>query len=337
MLESKKVVFTKAFTVELQSELLDDVHIPEGHVLLKKHYSLISAGTELACLSGKESWFPFPGVPGYTCAGEIVKTGADVSEFRPGDMVFCYGNHSQYQILPVSSPWNITIHIPAGLDLKYAPFARMASIAATAIRVSDIEWGDVVAVTGQGLVGNMAMQLARIQGAIVVAIDIVDSRLEIAKKCGSDYILNSTKQNIPEEILRLTGESAATLIEATGVPAVIIQAIHWVKKNGEMIMLGTPRGEYKTDVTHFLNITQQSDTNVALKGAHEWRYPVMQTPFCKHSLERNTKLIFNMILKGKLVINELLTCINSPVDCQQVYDNLKNDKNRYMAMLFDWC
>jgi hypothetical protein len=58
----KKVVFVKPWEVELQKDIIDVDNIPSGHVLLKKLYSLISTGTELACLSGGASWFQFPAV-----------------------------------------------------------------------------------------------------------------------------------------------------------------------------------------------------------------------------------------------------------------------------------
>ena len=334
MLSNKKVSFEKPWTVKLLDETMDENTLAAGHALIKKRYSLISTGTELACLSGGESWFKMPDTPGYSCVCEVIKTGKGVADFSQGDIVFCYGNHSLYEIMPVEG---IFLHVPKGIDLKWIPFVRMASIAATAIRASDIEWGDYVSVTGQGLVGNMALQLAKLQGARVIAVDIIDKRLEIARQCGADITVNASKQDVAATIRDYTkGSMVSTHIEATGVPSMAITASEWIAQNGELIFLGTPRGKYETDVTPFLNRTHLASLNLTQKGAHEWRYPVNKTPFVKHSLERNSELIIDLLLRGQLILEPLLTETDNPIECAAVYDKLRNKKDQYMGILFDW-
>jgi 2-desacetyl-2-hydroxyethyl bacteriochlorophyllide A dehydrogenase len=334
MVENKKIVFEKPWEARLTREPLDDGSVPSGHVILKKRYSIISTGTELACLSGGESWFKMPGVPGYSCIAEIVKAASDVEGFSIGDTVFCYGNHTLYEVMPAGG---IFLHAPKDIDPKWIPFVRMASIAATALRASTIEWGDIVAVTGQGLVGNMALQLAKLQGAAVIAIDVIDSRLAIARACGADLTINSASMDADKEIRRFTdGMMVSTVIEATGVPAVGIQSIDWIGQNGELIFLGSPRGVFETDIAPFLNRVHLAPFNVTLKGAHEWRYPVKRTPFVKHSLERNSRLIMNLLSQKKLVMEPLLTELVSPADCFDVYRKVRDNKDQCMGVLFDW-
>jgi 2-desacetyl-2-hydroxyethyl bacteriochlorophyllide A dehydrogenase len=334
MLQNKKVVFNKPWEVSLHTEDLDDSNIPEGHALVKKIYSVISTGTELACLSGGEGWFKMPGVPGYACAGEVIKCGANVEGLKPGDKILCYGNHSLYAIMPVKG---IFLPVPPGLDLKWVPFVRMATVAATAVRTSTIEWGDFAAVCGQGLVGNLAMQLASLQGARVIAVDVADNRLEAAKKCGAALTVNSTKQDAAKVIKEFTkGEGVSTLIDATGIPSLDIKNVEWVAQNGEMIFLGSPRGAYETDVTPFLNRIHLAPFNVTLKGAHEWKYPVNRIPFVKHSLERNSELVFDLIAKNKLILEPLLSKVVSPSDCSTVYSELRDKKDQFIGIVFDW-
>jgi len=334
MLKNKSVMFEKPWEARLCEEDLDDSVIPAGNALIKKKYSIISTGTELACLSGNESWFKMPRVHGYSCVGEVIKIGENVTNVSPGDTVFCYGRHTLYQVLPVSG---VFIRVPKEADLKWIPFVRMASIAATALRCSNIELGDYVVVTGQGMVGNMAMQLAKLQGARVIAVDIEDNRLEIAKKCGADLTINSSKQDAAALIKDFTkGLMASTLIEATGVPSICVSAIEWVAKNGEIIYLGSPRGNFETDVTPFLNRSHLADFHVTVKGAHEWIYPIAKNPFVKHSIERNTEIIIDFILSGKLIIEPLFTEIVTPADCVTIYKNLRDNKDKYMGVIFDW-
>lgn len=334
MLENKKIVFEAPWEARLQTEALDDNQVPAGHALLKKLYSIISTGTELACLSGGESWFALPGIPGYSCVCEIIKTGPGVEGFAAGDTVFCYGAHTLYEVVPVEG---IFLKVPQGIDLKWVPFTRMATIAATATRISSIEWGDTVAVTGQGLVGNMALQLARLQGATTIAVDVAPHRLALAKACGADHVVNSAQEDAGKAIAALTGGAGVeTLIEATGVPAVEYEAINWVAKSGEMIFLGSPRGDFAAPLTPFFNRTHLADFNVTLKGAHEWRYPVTRDPFVKHSLQRNSQLVLSLIQAGKLSLESLLTQESHPEDCFDVYRALRDDKDKYMGVLFNW-
>ncbi|MHB8061984.1 MAG: zinc-dependent alcohol dehydrogenase [Ruminiclostridium sp.] len=334
MLEYKKVVFTKPWEVQLQKDSIDDKAIPSGNVLLKKTYSLISTGTELACLSGGESWFPLPGVMGYCCIGEIVAKASDVTNYDIGDKIFCYGSHTEYEIIPTTG---IFLKVPKGINSKYIPFVRMATIAATSVRTSNIEFGDYVLVTGQGLVGNMAAQLAKLQGGIVIAVDICQNRLDLSKKCGIDYTLNSKESNVKEEIKKITsGKMVSTCIEATGSPAVEAANLELIAQNGELILLGSPRANYSVNLTDVLNHCHLAAYNVTFKGAHEWKYPVNEDTFVKHSLERNSKIMFELIKTDRICIDGLITEILKPENCQLAYDNLKNKKDDYMGILFDW-
>ncbi|HEY5586214.1 MAG TPA: zinc-binding alcohol dehydrogenase [Ruminiclostridium sp.] len=334
MLHYKKVVFTKPWEVELQKDNIDDKNIPSGNVMLKKIYSLISTGTELACLSGGESWFPLPGVMGYCCIGEIVAKASDVVDYDIGDKIFCYGSHTEYEIIPTTG---IFLKVPEGIDSKYIPFVRMATIAATSVRTSNIEFGDYVLVTGQGLVGNMAAQLAKIQGGIVIAVDICQNRLDISKGCGIDYTLNSKECDIKEEIKKITGgKMVSTCIEATGLPSVEAANLELIAQNGEIIFLGSPRANYSVNLTDVLNHCHLAAFNVTFKGAHEWKFPVNEDSFVKHSLERNSKIMFEFFKTGRICLEGLVTEVVKPESCKAAYDSLRNKKDDYMGIIFDW-
>ena len=334
MLTNKSIVFEKPWTIKFCVEELDESALPPGHALIKKLYSIISAGTELACLAGIEGWFPLPGTPGYSCVGEVIKTGENVTNVTPGDIIFCYGSHSLYEVRPVKG---IFLRVPKEMDPKWIPFVRMASVAATATRISNIEWGDFVAVIGQGLVGNMALQLAKLQGARVIAIDVLENRLETAKQCGAELTVNSSRQDTAALIREFTnGRMVSALIEATGLPSMAVAASEWIAQNGELIFLGSPRGKYETDVTPFLNRIHLAPFNITVKGAHEWQYPENKIPFVKHSMERNSELIIDLFLRRQLILEPLLTEMAAPADCAAVYDNLRNRKDKYMGIMFDW-
>ncbi|GLX71285.1 zinc-dependent alcohol dehydrogenase [Paenibacillus glycanilyticus] len=333
-MENKKIIFTAPWQVEVETEQRSSFKVGNKEVLVKKKYSLISPGTELACLSGNEGWFQMPSVPGYSSVSEIIELGEEVEGYQAGDHVFHYGDHSLYSVISTSG---IFLKAPSDVPLHWVPFTRMASVAMTSIRVSNIELGDHVAVTGLGLIGNMAAQLASMQGASVIGIDLSLNRINTAKECGIAYTLQSGSTT-KEEIAELTeGRGVSTLIDATGIPSVVANGLPWVAKYGEVVLLGSPRGEFQGNITDLLNYIHLDGYGcITFKGAHEWRYPVEPDVFVKHSLARNSQIIFDLLRRKQLKIEPLISHILKPEQAVQAYEGLRNDKDHYQGVLFDW-
>lgn len=334
MIKSRNVIFAEPGKVELRIEDFDDSNIPSGHVLLKNHYSLISTGTELACLDGLEDWFAMPGVPGYVCVGEIVKMADDVTGYQVGDIIYNYGGHQEYNIMPVTGCF---CKVPDVIEEKYIPLIRMATIALTAVRASGIEFGDYVAVTGQGTIGIMAAQLAHLQGAVSIGIDRHDSRLKTASECNVDYTINPKSSDALVQIREITkGRMLNTLIEAIGNTEVIMNSMEYMAKNGEMIFLGTPRTSYVHNCADAFFKVFHSDYNLRFKGAHEWKDPYEPDNFVKHSIISNTQAVIDYMASGRLSYKPLLTHTVRPEDCIEVYQSLRTDKDTYLGVVFDW-
>ncbi|TVX97395.1 zinc-dependent alcohol dehydrogenase [Cohnella terricola] len=334
-MDNKEIVFTAPWEVEVREAALSPKALAAHEVLVKKKYTLISPGTELACLSGNEKWFRMPGVPGYAAVSEVVETGNGVTDFAKGDLVFHYGDHSAYQVV---SAEGVFLKVPPGIPLQWVPFTRMATVAFTSVRVSDIELGDHVVVTGLGLIGNMASQLAKLQGATVFGIDFSEHRLQMAAKTGLDAGFSAGSEDVHDQIKQLTnGEGVSALIEATGVPKAVVDNLPLLARYGELILLGSPRGEYQTNVTEVLNYVHLINYgSLTFKGAHEWRYPVARDPFVKHSLVRNSQIVFDLMANKKLQIEPLISHVLKPEEAPTAYEGLKNDKERYHGVVFDW-
>lgn len=334
-MKNRKIMFARPLQVETVEEDFILPALGEKEVLVKLIYSLISPGTELAMLSGKEEWAKLPVCPGYASVSEVIEVGEGVRHVQPGDAVFHYGQHAEYQVVSTN---HVFIKVPEHLDLKWVPFTRMATVAFTSVRVSNIELGDVVGVTGLGLVGNLAAQLARLQGATVIGVDLSPERIRTAQTCGVDYTLHGGEDKVKEKIHAITnGAGVSTHIEATGVPSVGVQSLGWIGKLGEIIFLGSPRGEYNTDVTDILNYCHLYGRGcITFKGAHEWRFPVEPNEFVKHSLVRNSNIVFELMLKNKLHIEPLISHVMKPDQAQEAYEGLRINKDQYNGVLFDW-
>ena len=91
-----------------------------------------------------------------------------------------------------------------------------------------------------------------------------------------------------------------------------------------------------SDVTPFLNRVHLAPFNVTLKGAHEWKYPVHTTPFAKHSIERNSLQVIELIARKKIILEPLLSKVISPAECTTVYNELRDKKDQYIGIVFDW-
>ncbi len=124
---------------------------------------------------------------GYACAGVVVAVGEGVDGFAPGDRVACagagYANHAELVVVPE----NLVVHVPAELELDRAAYATLGAIAMQGVRVADPRLGEVAAVIGLGLIGQLAVQLLRAAGCRVLAIDIDRERIEEALAQGATW------------------------------------------------------------------------------------------------------------------------------------------------------
>jgi 2-desacetyl-2-hydroxyethyl bacteriochlorophyllide A dehydrogenase len=332
---NRRIVFAAPETVEVQQEEVGADGLGADELLVESLYSVVSAGTELACLAGTEAWFPFPRVPGYATVGRIVAKGSSVTGLGEDEVVLHYGGHQAYNRRTLG---DFLVPVPEGIDLQVAAMTRLATVAFTSIRVSSIEAGDFVAVAGLGPVGNLAAQLARIQGGRVIGVDVSAGRIELARRCGIEQTIDASREDAAERIREMTGgEGVETVIDATGDARAIVAEMDWVAKRGELILLGSPRGEVQGDLTELLRgVHLWSNGCVTLKGAHEWRYPVMHDPNTKHSLERNTRVAWWLQRTGKLQMHKLITHVVRPDDAPAAYEGLRTRKDEYVGVVFDW-
>ena len=129
--------------------------------------------------------------------------------------------------------------VPEGVSpLEAAPLTCAGVTTYKAVKVSGARSSDLVAVFGVGGLGHLAVQYARIAGAAVVAVDLFDDKLELAKKLGADYTVNARSQNPVDEIKKLGGADAAI---ATAVsPRAFEQAYGSLRRGGTLVFVGLP-------------------------------------------------------------------------------------------------
>lgn len=333
--KSNLVVFPAAHECVFDQEDFEAKARNPGDVVLKTLYTVVSAGTEGALYRGTESWAKHPIKPGYGAVGEVIALGDQVTDFSLGDLVFTYGNHATYVRAK-----RMVLKVPDGVDPKLAVMARMAQVSFTSLRVSEASLGDTVAVIGQGLVGNIAAQLFALAGCKVIGIDVMASRLDLAERCGVEYTINAREEDVVERVKEITnGEFCAAVVEASGIPDQSLTAALLAGKKGEVILLGSPRGEFRENPSDLLNqIHLWEQGCVTFKGAHEWRLPDKVSPkgHHKHSIEGNLLTYFDLVRCGKLNIEPLISHVAKPQECADIYAQLHNRNEEFMGVLFDW-
>ncbi len=221
-----------------------------GKVLVRNHYSLISAGTEgstvktarasliskakerpqqvrlalevlrkqgpvqtyRAVMKKLDAYSPL----GYSSSGQVIEVGEGVEEFTVGDLVACggagYANHAEIVAVPV----NLCVKLPAGADLKHAAYNTLGAIAMHGVRQADLRLGETCAVIGLGLIGQLACLMLRASGVRVVGVDVDTSAVETAVAHCVDLAIPRSAAGITDTIARFSG--------GLGVDAVIITA-----------------------------------------------------------------------------------------------------------------
>jgi threonine dehydrogenase-like Zn-dependent dehydrogenase len=250
---------------------------------------------------------------------------------KPGDRICGQGRHELHSIM--TDP-HVYQRIPDNVSSQAASFMTMAAISLRGIRVARIELAESVIVQGLGLIGQMAVPLAKLAGARpLIGIDVDPFRLQKAKVRGLDVLINPREEKDLAAAIRehCPEDGANVMIECTGKPAVYPQAVKLMAYNGRIVALGNPRGKVEMDLDY--DIMRRE---IKILGA-----PQPQTPNAYHiyypwTRKRERSLIMSLMSDGTLTTEDLISRISRPQDCQQVYTMLADQPRETLGVTFDW-
>jgi L-iditol 2-dehydrogenase len=212
-----------------------------------------------------------PIVMGHEAAGVVAAVGDAVAGFQEGDRVtfdstvscgkcfFCrrgqinlcdnrrvlgvscgeyrqYGAFAEYVVVPQ----HISYHLPDNLSFEEAALIEAVSVAVHGVGRIPIQMGDTALVVGSGMIGLLVVQALRLAGCgQIIAVDLEDNKLELAKQLGADEGLNPSKVDLPAEIrARTAGRGADVAVECVGAAAPIKSAIESLRKGGSLALIG---------------------------------------------------------------------------------------------------
>ncbi len=143
-----------------------------------------------SAVSAVRSRLDQPGAPGYSSAGTIVGVGEGVTDLRVGDRVACAGAGYAVHAELACVPRLLVTKIPVGPEITFdeAAFTTVGAVALHGIRTAEVKLGDVVAVIGLGLLGQLTVQMLKAAGCRVLAMDLVPARAELALRLGADGV-----------------------------------------------------------------------------------------------------------------------------------------------------
>ncbi len=288
-------------------------------VRLRTLYSGISAGTEMTAYRGSNPYlakhweperrlflrdeisleYPVEGW-GYEEVGEVAEVGPEVERITLGEVVYGTWGHRSTKV--VDEEWAIARRLPSGADPIIGVFSRIGAIALNAVLDADVHVGEHVAVFGQGVPGLIASQLARLNGATVVAVDGIARRLELAEKFGAAHVVDFTEQNPAQEIKGLTEARGADVsIEFSGSYPALHEAIRSTAYNSKVVSAGFFQGDgaglFLGEEFHHNRIrvvcSQISGLSPALD--HRW------------SVERLERTVMALAVEGRVSLQPLVT------------------------------
>lgn len=355
--------------------VVDDIPAPAvapHHVLIRTHHSLISAGTETASIhtggilsavadnpshlrtvwnamhvAGPErtvdevrAKFKDYAVLGYAGAGIVEAVHPTVNDLTIGQRV-AYGGEGTGHGEFIATGRLLTARVPDGLGTDAACFATLGSIAMHAVRNAAPSLGESVVVLGLGLVGQLIAQLARIQGARVIAVDLDPSRVELARSLGAEHALLGGP-TVNEAIASATNGRGAdvTIIAAAAKsngPA--LQAMQVTRERGRVVVVGAVdlSFPYYEMFRKELSLTMSRAYGPGSYDAEYERggrdYP---HAYVRWTENRNMEEFLRLVATGAVRVDGLVSHRYPLAEAPQAYQSIMDRSVRTLAVLLEY-
>ena len=347
----KSILFTAKNKAELVEEPMP-VAAP-GEVVVKLVRSCISSGTERANITGvpdgatgifgaeDDMRVTFPRRGGYSSSGVVESVGDGVKGLRPGDRVATsWSWHKEYMNLPVGQVYPI----PDGVSFADAAFAHIATFPAAAIRKCRLEFGEPAIVMGQGVLGQLAVKLLKVAGAMpIIAADPVAEKRREAIALGADFAFDPLAPDFAAEVKAVTeadrrthmgrksGAGAKVAIEVTGNGAALNTVLDAVAPFARVALLGCTRDSNFT-INYYRKVHAQG---VTLIGAHTLARPDSESSAGWWTTRDDALAFLKMLTLGRISLDGFVAEVHSPDECGAVYARLCAG-GAFPVVHFDW-
>ena len=305
-------------------------------------------GSDVQGFTGKTGRRIPPLIMGHEAAGSIEDIGKSVTDFKKGDRVcfdstvYCnkcspcrkgfYNRCENRQVLGVSTPgfkrhgafaeyvavpWWIVAKIPDDMSYVHAALLEPVSIGMHAANRSPISGDDTVAIFGAGPIGLFILQSCKLKNVRkVIACDINEFRLDVARKLGADYVVNPLKSDIKEAIFRQTKNKGANVtFEAVGYAKTFQDAISVTRTGGCVVAVGNLEKTAQFDLQQF--IAGELTFTGSYASCGEFRDCI------------------NLVASGKIKVEPLISDVLSLSDGPQAFDRLLKAQENLLKIILE--
>ncbi len=268
-----------AILVEQKKPLIvDKVSLPEeldiGQVLIKIDISGI-CGSQIGEINGVKGADKYlPHLMGHEGCGTVIETGPGVKFLKKNDFVVLHWRKGkgiqaevpkyQWKGKSLNAGWVTTFNshavvsenrctvIPPNTDKELAALFGCAITTGFGVIENNVnlQLGQSIVVFGSGGIGLNIIQAASLRNAFpIIAVDIFDNRLELAKEMGADFLINAKEVNAKEEILKILNKRELDVfIDNTGIPKIIELGYEITKPTGKVALVGVPMKDQNINI-----------------------------------------------------------------------------------------
>jgi len=295
---------------------------PTGkEVMVRTLVSGIKSGTEINLYRGAvpfvdEVWDPglrlfrpagesekpapfFPHTLGSWAAGKVDAVGPRARRFKPGDLVHGEWRHRQTAILEEDRLYPVAGQV----DCETMVFTDPARFALASIHDAGVKLGDRAVIFGLGAIGMLALQMARLDGAVrVFVVDPIPGRLDLARSLGADEAINPTECDVGIAVKELTeNDGVDVAIEVSGSYAALQQALRCVHEGGLVVA-----ASYYAEQPVRLDLSREWHHNrITLRSSMPvWECPHRSYPMW--DLSRLEQVAIGLLQDGSLQVKPLI-------------------------------
>ncbi len=345
--------------------------LKKGSVLVRNHFSVISAGTEgktvkdarlsyigkakarkdevkkviqAAKTHGVMKTYQMvmnkleaPSPLGYSCAGEVIAVADDVSGFQVGDLVACGGNSANHAEV-VCVPENLCAKIPENVSMEDAAFTTIAAIAMQGVRQAELSLGENCVVIGLGLVGQITVQLLKASGVKVIGVDIDPVQVEKGKELGCDVALNRDDEQIEDKILNATngyGTDAVIITAGTSSHDPIDFSGEIARQKAKIVIVGAvPTGFKRKNYFKKELDLRMSCSYGPGRYQSEYEEKGLDYPigYVRWTEQRNMQAFLQLLSNGSVGLSGIITHKYSFDEARKAYDIIVNKTERFSGI-----
>lgn len=279
---------------------------------------------------------------GYSCSGVVVQVGKSITDIEPGQRVACAGagkaNHAEIVLVPR----NLVVKVPDGCDLRDATSVTLGSIAMQGVRRADPRLGEIVAVIGLGLLGQITIQLLKAAGCQVIGFDLEPRRVALARQLGMDHGFVPGEVDVENEIRHLTadhGVDSTIITAASRSDAIVQQAMEITRKKGRVVVvgavgLGLKRSPFYEKELDFLISCSYGP------GRYDERYEEkgLDYPYAyvRWTENRNMAEYLRLVAEGEVNVGAILEREYDVIDAPQAYEELRAASEKPLGVLLSY-